>query len=361
MDYENFFNRSFLNTHALLQLKPLGGAVQPYLGTGAGFITYWENSSRVEEKGSAFHLPIQGGVDFRIAERTILTTSVTYNRTFSDGIDGFNLDDRDHDDFIVYSVGFKIALKKGNDPDRDGVDSKRDLCPDEYGESFWGCPDGDSDGILDADDECPTLAGFSAKGGCPDSDLDGIIDLKDLCPQTPSGSTGINGCPSETIDDMTESITMTPDDSTSVAGIPEDSVANIAVAPDDSAESVAVTPAENEVPKGLAELEQELGGISSNILFENNTAALDTSSYDDLIFLSELMRADINLRLIIRAYTNSAGKSNENLQLSIAQAETIKQYLVNLGIENERIYPFGYGDTKSFMRSRVELVPYYPR
>jgi hypothetical protein len=40
-----------------------------------------------------------------------------------------------------------------------------------------GCPaDTDKDGILDADDKCPDVAGPAEFKGCPDSDGDGIQD-----------------------------------------------------------------------------------------------------------------------------------------------------------------------------------------
>lgn len=67
--------------------------------------------------------------------------------------------------------------------------------------------DADSDGIADADDECPALVGVLANQGCPvaeeeaalatapqDSDKDGVADSKDRCPAL-SGLAANNGCP----------------------------------------------------------------------------------------------------------------------------------------------------------------------
>lgn len=61
-----------------------------------------------------------------------------------------------------------------------------------------GCPwpDTDGDGVLDKDDQCPTVAGPAANNGCPwpDTDGDGILDKDDACPTVP-GLKEYNGCP----------------------------------------------------------------------------------------------------------------------------------------------------------------------
>lgn len=65
-------------------------------------------------------------------------------------------------------------------------------------------PDRDGDGILKADDECPSVAedqdGFQDADGCPehDNDADGIADLADACPDAPEDLDGFqdeDGCP----------------------------------------------------------------------------------------------------------------------------------------------------------------------
>lgn len=53
--------------------------------------------------------------------------------------------------------------------------------------------DGDGDGILDASDRCPAVAGTGADGCTPtDGDGDGILDRHDACPQT--AGTDAKGC-----------------------------------------------------------------------------------------------------------------------------------------------------------------------
>ncbi|MCA9693475.1 MAG: OmpA family protein [Myxococcales bacterium] len=78
------------------------------------------------------------------------------------------------------------------DTDRDGVVDSSDACPaaledlDGF-EDDDGCPeeDNDRDGLADADDPCPNDAGPAENRGCPDADADadGLVDRLDACPR----------------------------------------------------------------------------------------------------------------------------------------------------------------------------------
>jgi len=53
-----------------------------------------------------------------------------------------------------------------------------------------GPSDADGDGVVDADDQCPTTpkgVSVTAFGCAVDSDKDGVADYKDACPNTPAG------------------------------------------------------------------------------------------------------------------------------------------------------------------------------
>lgn len=95
------------------------------------------------------------------------------------------------------------------DGDGDGVPDADDQCPTIVGdarpEAFRrGCPpDRDRDGVHDVDDHCPDVAGVASddptKNGCPaDSDGDGILDTEDACPKEqgkPTSDPKTHGCP----------------------------------------------------------------------------------------------------------------------------------------------------------------------
>lgn len=99
------------------------------------------------------------------------------------------------------------------DNDQDMIPDSDDKCPNELEdqdgfEDADGCPekDNDKDGILDGYDSCPTVAedrdGFDDTDGCPDldNDEDGFEDKDDKCrdePETINGNSDDDGCPDD--------------------------------------------------------------------------------------------------------------------------------------------------------------------
>ena len=62
------------------------------------------------------------------------------------------------------------------------VQSSNLICVSTLYAATTACLDGDSDGIMDSDDKCPTVKGSLELGGCPDTDGDKIVDISDKCP-----------------------------------------------------------------------------------------------------------------------------------------------------------------------------------
>ncbi|MGB3799777.1 MAG: OmpA family protein, partial [Lewinella sp.] len=103
------------------------------------------------------------------------------------------------------------------DGDSDGVADKDDDCPTEPGTAATnGCPDGDGDGVADKDDECPDEAGLASLNGCPDGDGDGVADKDDDCPAE-AGPAETNGCPDRDGDGIADKDDECPDE----AGVAE--------------------------------------------------------------------------------------------------------------------------------------------
>lgn len=406
LDYKNFgnplsplkrltqFEKNFVNINALLKFRPLRNPypVQPYIGTGFGFTPTWGSVSRItsiqprelqelpSSNKTAFQIPLQLGADIRITDNIAATANATYNRTFSDGIDGrggeFDVDGVDHDDFMVYSVGFKISINKTGDSDGDGISDKNDLCPDTYGTSFWGCPDSDGDGIEDNEDACPNTAGQAALNGCPDSDGDGIINTRDKCPNT-AGTFENEGCPDDTDGDGifdNEDACPEQQGDRSNNGCPEDADGDGIINVEDQCPQQAGVASNNGCPepekKELEEnVKQDLQNIIESLQFGVNSSNIDPSSYDELNRLAQIMQDDSELRLIIRGHTDNTGSSSANLELSVDRANAVKDYLVQQGVSSDRIAAFGYGETRPIASNdtqegreqnrRVELDLYY--
>ncbi len=109
-------------------------------------------------------------------------------------------------------AGADVDLGCPADADNDGVLGDADACPDAAGSAIDnGCPaDADGDGVMDMDDPCPMIAG--TVGGCPaDQDNDGVIDAEDQCPEE-SGSAASSGCPIDSDGDgVTDAADRCPD------------------------------------------------------------------------------------------------------------------------------------------------------
>jgi len=409
LDYKNFanptdplirllqFEKNFLNINGLLKFRPLRNPnpVQPYISTGFGFTPVWGSVYRItsiqprelnevpSSDKMAFQIPLQVGTDIRITDNIVATANATYNRTFSDGIDGrggsFDADGIDHDDFMVYSVGIKIGINKTKDSDGDGINDRDDLCPNKYGTSFWGCPDSDGDGVEDNEDACPNEPGRAALNGCPDSDGDGIINSKDKCPNT-AGIFENQGCPNDSdgdgIFDNEDACPQRPGDRSNNGCPPEDSDGDGIINEKDECPQKAGVASNNGCPEPEAKeldenIQRDLKNIIESLQFEVSSSNIDSSSLDELNRLAEIMNEDAELRLIIRGHTDNTGDSNANLELSIDRANAVKNFLVENGVAAERIAAFGYGETRPIASNeteegreqnrRVELDLYYPQ
>lgn len=356
LDYPNAFSTTIINANFMLNVKPIGSEhrIKPFLGTGFGVTPFWDNG----ESGNnaiILHVPVQAGFDIQLNEYIAVGLKARYNRTLSDDIDGRggenDMDGINHDDFIVYSAGFKISINRSRDKDGDGISDENDLCPDTYGTSFWGCPDSDGDGISDDEDACPSTPGNPSQEGCPDDDGDGIINSQDKCPET-AGTYENAGCPGDTDGD----------------GILDD---------EDECPQQEGIAANNGCPqeekKQMDEnRKQELEKLSEMLQFETNSSIVDSSSYGALNELAQYLQDDTDLQLIIRGHAyNTTRSSIQNLELSVDRANAVKDYLVKEGIQANRIAAFGYGDTQPLApnetqegreqekNSRIELHLYY--
>jgi len=182
------------------------------------------------------------------------------------------------------------------DGDGDGVPDVDDLCPDVPGPpERRGCPlftDRDGDGVSDDIDRCPELPGPKENFGCPWPDRDGdkVADKDDRCPDEP-GSPDNQGCPHR--------------------------------------ERLIV------VRRDRIELKQQ-------IHFQPNRAKILRDSYDVLDEIAQAVR-DASVTVRIEGHTDNVGKRKENVTLSQARADAVKEYLVREGVEAKQLTAVGYG------------------
>ena len=202
------------------------------------------------------------------------------------------------------------------DRDNDGVPDADDKCPDVAGPvRNNGCPilDTDKDGINDEKDKCPTVAGLARYDGCPvpDTDKDGLNDEQDKCP-TVAGLAKYDGCPIPDADGD---------------GVNDD---------EDRCPTLAGTAANYGCPA--------IDFNASNIQFATGTSNLTTAAKTELNKLSEILNRDyLNIKLAIEGHTDNVGRAEINQTLSEKRAAAVKTYLIGKKVDAARLSSVGYG------------------
>ena len=187
------------------------------------------------------------------------------------------------------------------DADGDGVADEADQCPGTprgVQVDSVGCPlDGDKDGVADYLDKCPnTPAGeeVDAQGCSLDGDGDGVVDADDMCPDTPAGTEVMsNGCGGE--------------------------------------QSVV------------------LRGVN----FELNSAQLTVNAETILDGVAATLSSSPGFNVELQGHTDSMGSDSYNMNLSQNRAKSVKNYLVNQGVESGRLTARGY--RKSAQRVLIDI------
>lgn len=204
------------------------------------------------------------------------------------------------------------------DQDGDGIADADDRCPAVAGTSeYSGCPDTDGDGVPDDQDECSSVAGKAEFKGCPppDRDGDGITDAEDRCPEA-AGPAETNGCPDRDGDGIADGADQCPDQ----AGTKEENGC---------------------LPKAV----QKFSGSIKGIAFDVGKATIKKSSNKTLDEAAKVLAEHTSLRVEIQGHTDDQGPDDANMTLSQQRAEAVKEYLVSKGIAAERLDAKGYGET----------------
>jgi outer membrane protein OmpA-like peptidoglycan-associated protein len=185
----------------------------------------------------------------------------------------------------------------------DGIVDRLDRCPreaedkDDFRDQD-GCPDpdNDGDGVLDADDRCPSDPGPAENQGCPDRDRDkdGIIDRLDNCPDEP-GEAANNGCKRPQLARLTA--------------------------------------------RGIE--------IVDTVYFETDKAVIQRKSFPLLDNVAAVIGAHPEIEVLrVEGHTDAQGDDAHNQKLSERRAAAVAAYLTKKGIDSGRLNPRGYGETQ---------------
>ena len=186
------------------------------------------------------------------------------------------------------------------DTDKDGIVDASDPCPTEPEDGAQpaptdGCPnkDVDGDGVPVPEDKCPTEKGIAPDGCVHDKDADGILDEVDKCPDQPETRNGFqdaDGCP-------------------------------------------------DELPKEVA----KFAGVIKGIQFDFGKATIRKESNKVLDDAIKVLKQYEELRIMVSGHTDNVGDAANNVELSQARANAVKEYMVGKGIDAGRVETRGAG------------------
>ena len=83
--------------------------------------------------------------------------------------------------------------------------------------------------------------------------------------------------------------------------------------------------------------------VLENILFEFDKATIIETSKPELDKLAKFLISNHQYSIDIMGHTDTKGSTEHNLKLSQKRANSIKQYLTEKGVNNDRIYAIGLG------------------
>lgn len=197
--------------------------------------------------------------------------------------------------------------ERNSDRDHDGIPDDIDACPDDAEDHLGndpsdGCPlppDKDGDGIPDQYDKCPDVPedkdGVDDGDGCPedDADADGIPDVQDACPKEP-GQKNVdpkkNGCPS------------------------------------------------------FIKVEGNVVRILQQVHFATGSAVILPESFPMLQEITNLLKANKGIKkMSIEGHTDNRGPADLNKTLSGNRAASVLNWLVQHGVEANRLESHGFG------------------
>jgi len=279
---------------------------------------------------------------------------------------------------IELAAGFQLNWGMTLDTDKDGIMDKDDQCPSvpEDIDGFMdhdGCPDldNDQDNIPDTLDKCPNLAedrdNFEDDDGCPDydNDKDGVPDSLDKCINDPEDLDNYmddDGCPvldndNDGIEDKLDKCPLQPEDIDQFEdsdGCPDydndkDGVADTLDKCPDTPEVYNGFRDDDGCPDTLVKpTEKETKVLNTQlraINFRSGSAELLPSSFAALDFIVSFLKQYSHLRYEIQGHTDSQGSDDFNLVLSAARAATVRGYLILKGVQDSNLIAIGYGES----------------
>ncbi len=315
------------------------GKLSPYVKGGWGF------SSFDAADGGDYDLSYQltntyfgtFGLNFRLGENWSAFVETSYRNT----------QDRPTTNYLMHSAGVALGFGSG-DSDKDGVNDKKDKCPDVPGlKEFEGCPDTDEDGIPDPEDDCPEDAGPAENNGCPDTDGDTVLDKDDACPEV-AGLVELNGCPDADSDGIADKDDECPEEAGPAEnnGCPWPDTDGDGVLDKDDACPEEAGSGENGCPEVQKAVLNALNEAGQTVLFAANSSRLMGKSVMAAIEkVKTILDENPEGVVIIEGHASEDGSADFNLKLSDKRANAVRNKLIEMGVDEARLEVKALGET----------------
>ncbi|MBD3348124.1 MAG: OmpA family protein [Candidatus Eisenbacteria bacterium] len=341
--------------------------VSPYLSGGLG-MTFWEVQDWREEASEEGEVPEGYNTDGKLEK----LSGASLTGVVGAGLELFATDR------LSFTVGARYYLLLQSETDNVGwsaahgpdfVDANNSILEAHAGITYYfGAGDCDGDGIVGKDDECWNIPedfdGFEDEDGCPeaDNDLDGIMDEDDLCPDEPEDFDGFedeDGCPDvdrdgDGIFDDEDQCPDEPEDHD--AYMDEDGCPDLDNDGDgvpDTSDKCPDTPKGTEVDEhGCPMPKVTLVAVMVN--FDLDSSELDKEARARLDKLAEALLEDEEYVIDIAGHACDLGTDSYNESLSMRRANTVKEYLLDKGVAEERITVKAYGEEEPLVPNNTE-------
>jgi OmpA-OmpF porin, OOP family len=264
-----------------------------------------------ERLGDEFLFGVSAGL--RLANEKLLLGPELYGSTVVEGgafrtagtpLEGlFGLHYTFADDWRA-GVGFGPGIVRG-----DGAPLFRAVASIEWAPAYNDHGDRDGDGVPDDEDACPNTAGVRnadrSKNGCPtdDRDNDGVPDAQDACPDKPgkpNPNPRKNGCP-------------------------------------------------------LVRIEQQQIKITDEVKFKTDSAEILPESDEVLKGVADTLKEHPEIRRVrVEGHTDATGSPEYNKELSQRRAEAVSNWLVQHGVDRNRLQSVGVGQDRPIDTNSTE-------
>ena len=346
VDNLDYFNLSLGVDYSLAEPLNLN-KIEPTFGVGAGYTWLEEGPFNSNGNGDSNEVNSTGsfntslGLTYWANDYIGLSLKTTYNYVMPDNTDLVQQHFR-------HSLGLTVRFG-GSDTDGDGIQDKKDACPDVPGlEAFNGCPDTDGDGIQDSEDSCPDAAGLAEFKGCPDTDEDGVSDNNDRCPNV-AGLSDMAGCPDTDGDGITDMRDGCPSEAgpRGNRGCPwPDSDGDSVADKDDKCPNEVGTVANDGCPETPSEdVQATLASYAKTINFDYGKTSIKEEANRTLQAIVEILVQYPNANFVVEGHTDSVGSTAFNQKLSEQRAAVIVDFLTSNGVDASRLSSVGFGET----------------